>query len=84
MATYPSQSSPIDNDYHPVDSDLSATNDHWGTKLAGDVVPLRPNSPTVNDYAQDRQIINRRSMDNIAKGGAKAVDPANLAVFPRK
>lgn len=31
----------IDNDYHPVDSDMSATNDHWGTQVA-DVVPLHP------------------------------------------
>lgn len=23
----------IDNDFHPVDSDLSATDDHWGSLL---------------------------------------------------
>lgn len=40
MVNYPSQGTEIDNDYHPVDSDMSATNDHWGTKLAGDVVSL--------------------------------------------
>lgn len=28
----------IDNDYHPVDSDMSATDDHWGTQMA-DVTP---------------------------------------------
>jgi hypothetical protein len=38
--SYPSQGSEIDNDFHPVDSGLEATNDHWGTKLAGDVVPI--------------------------------------------
>lgn len=30
----------IDNDFHPVDSGLNATNDHWGTQLAGDVLPM--------------------------------------------
>lgn len=74
----------IDNDFHPVDSGMDATDDHWGTKLAGDVVPLRPDSPTVNDYAADRQIINRRSMENIARQGPKGVDSTNLKLFPRK
>lgn len=36
--SYPSQGTPIDNDFHPSDSDMSATDDHWGTKMAGDVV----------------------------------------------
>jgi hypothetical protein len=35
MADYPEQGSEIDNDYHPVDSGLDATNDHWGT-ITGD------------------------------------------------
>lgn len=30
----------IDNDFHPVDSDMSATDDHWGTQL--DVPEARP------------------------------------------
>lgn len=51
---------------------------------AGDVLPLRPNSPTVNDYAADRQIINQRSLENIANKGPSAVDPKNLAIFKRK
>lgn len=37
--SYPSQGTPIDNDFHPSDTDMSATDDHWGTvKMAGDVV----------------------------------------------
>lgn len=24
----------IDNDYHPLDKGLEATNDHWGTQMA--------------------------------------------------
>lgn len=38
MANYPSQGKEIDNDFHSVDSDMRATNDHWGTQLA-DVTP---------------------------------------------
>lgn len=38
--SYPSQGTPIDNDFHPVDSDMSATDDHWGTQMAGDVLPM--------------------------------------------
>lgn len=53
-------------------------------KYAGDVLPLRPNSPTVNDYAASRQTINERSMDNIAKNGPKSVDTSNLAVLRPK
>ena len=45
----------IDNDFHPVDSGLEATDDHWGTQLAGDVVPLRPaNSPASNAGRQNQ------------------------------
>lgn len=54
------------------------------TKMAGDVQVLRPDSPTVNDYAADRQKINERSMKDIAIRGPSAVDARNLKIFPRK
>lgn len=48
----------INNDFHPVDSDMSATVDHWGTRLAGDVLPMPGDrsmgsgqTPAAADYA---------------------------------
>lgn len=82
MVTYPSQASPIDNDNHPVDSGLEATNDHWGTRLAGDVVS--------GDFPQSglggaaNQIRNQGAMRDIATKGPKVVDPSNLKIFPKK
>jgi hypothetical protein len=62
---------------HPAHNMPDATQ-----RYAGDVIPLRPDSPTVNDYAADRQKINERSMNDIATRGPSAVDPSNLRVFP--
>lgn len=51
----PASGKPIDNDFHPVDSDLSATNDHWGTQMAGEIKdgPLGGTGETTQavDYA---------------------------------
>lgn len=37
----------IDNDYHPIDKGLEATNDHWGTQLASNDVPTIPIAPSI-------------------------------------
>lgn len=74
--TYPSQGSPIDNDFHPADSDLSATNDHWGTQVA-DVTPLHP----PGTFARNTD--GGDSVNAVAKAlGVKP--PANVIKFPKK
>lgn len=56
-----------------------------GTQMAGDVIPLRPNSPAPSDFAAVQgQERNQSSMSNIAKGGASSVDKTNLVMYPRK
>jgi hypothetical protein len=38
----------IDNDFHPIDKGTEATNDHWGTQLAGtfsSFPPLKDTAP---------------------------------------
>lgn len=69
---------------HPAHNVPQATEHHHETVLAGDVIPMRPDSPTVNDYAADRQKINERSMNDIATRGPSAVDTSNIVMYPRK
>lgn len=78
MANYPSQASPIDNDYHPIDSGLEASNDHWGTQVAeASVSHLHP-AGTFSRNTDSGDIIN-----NVAK--AIGVNPpANVIKFPKK
>lgn len=78
MATYPSQSSPIDNDFHPVDSDMSATNDHWGTQVAEATVSHLHPAGTFSRNTQGGDIINGMAKDLGIK------NPNNVVKFPRK
>lgn len=64
----------IDNNFHPVDSGLNATNDHWGTQLA-DVVPLHPPG-TFSRNTDGGDLVNGIA----AKLGVKP--PANVIKFP--
>lgn len=72
------------NGYQNLMGSNTDYSDHKEYKVAGEIVPLRPNSPTVNDYAADRQKINERSMSNIAKQGPSGVDKTNLVMYPGK
>jgi len=66
----------IDNDFHPSDSGLEATNDHWGTQLA-DVTNLHP-AGTFSSNTQKGDAIN---------GLAKSLGvspPNNVIKFPGK
>lgn len=76
MVNYPSQSSPIDNDNHPVDSGLEASNDHWGTQLA-DVTPLHPPG-TFARNTQGGDVINGMAKELGIK------NPSNVVKFPKK
>lgn len=73
---YPSQGKEIDNDFHPVDSDMSATNDHWGTQVA-DVTPLHP-AGTFSSNTQAGDVVNGLARDLGVK------PPANVIKFPGK
>lgn len=74
--SYPSQGTPIDNDFHPSDSDMSATDDHWGTQMA-DVTPLHPPG-TFSRNTDGGDIVNGMA----SKLGIKP--PANVIKFPKK
>lgn len=57
--------------------------DSGSTQMAGDVLPLRPNSPAPADFsAVQGQEANKRSISNIAAGGPKSVDKTNLVLGP--
>lgn len=60
----------IDNDYHPIDRGLEATNDHWGTQLAGDVVPIRPPGPAMNAGKEGQKSNEKQQRPNM-------LDPKN-------
>lgn len=78
MVNYPSQGSPIDNDYHPVDSDMSATDDHWGTQMAeASVSHLHP--PGTFSRNVDKADVVNGVADRM---GIKP--PANVIKFPKK
>lgn len=68
---------PMDVDTHPARNKPDATQ-HY----AGDVLPFPSSRAT--PIPQSVGSANAKSMDAIAKGGPKVVDPMNLAVFPRK
>lgn len=71
MADYPSEGKVINNDYHPIDSDMSATEDHWGTVRSEGHARLRTQSeqsdaPAWRDAAgKDAQRIDRLVRRNI-------------------
>lgn len=51
------------------------------TKMAGDVVPIRPSNLERDIAGARRQVENERSMRNIANQGSSAVNTNNLTVF---
>jgi hypothetical protein len=72
--------SPMDPMDHEADSGHNSSFNPGRVQMAGDVLPFPDknlNPATVNSA-------NANSMANIAKGGAKAVDIKNLAIYPRK
>lgn len=78
MVNYPSQASPIDNDFHPTDSGLEATNDHWGTKVAeASVTPLHPPG-TFARNTQSGDVVNGMAQQLGIK------NPNNVIKFPKK
>lgn len=66
----------IDNDYHPIDQGMEATNDHWGTQVA-DVQQLHP-AGTFSSNTQKGDAVNGLARDL----GVKA--PNNVIKFPGK
>lgn len=64
----------IDNDYHPIDSDLSATDDHWGTEKGastGDasrgLAQAKEDNRPANKYQGNNQIQTRATMGTYSR-----------------
>lgn len=53
------------------------------TKMAGEVVPIRPSYLERDIAGARRQVENERTMKNIAKSGSSAVNTNNLTVFSK-